>query len=386
MELYPHQKRILNAKPNKEILVWEMRTGKSLPAQLWLQGKNGYRLVVTPKQNKESWKFDPSVDVFSKEEFKKHIQTIIKKKPTAIVIDEAHYFASPLFIRRGNGRSQLAEALYTLVKTLPDMKILLLTATPLRQDAWSLHTLLCYKGVYYDWKLWQKEFFEQRPAYWMQKKPWMKETPTVWMPKSDWRIRILPLLSKHCDVVAMKDIVEYLPPITPSLVQVPHEKYKKPEHELVTWVHEHQYEQTKKEIEVKRIAEGYRKVILVVHYTDQIDALATALGNERPVFILDGRTKKPEETIKQAQEADDAFLIVQASMGFGWDGYVFGTIIFVSMSHSVVNHTQMLGRIRHPKFLKDIDAYYLIGGRWDTRIYECIKNGQDFNPHTYEPT
>ncbi len=382
MELYKHQQEFIDENPDRAILAWEMRVGKTLPGALWIDHpkRAGNTYIVTPKQNKKDWiRMNTKAIVLSKEEFKK--TEIVD--PTAILIDEAHNFASALFVRRGKGRSQLAEKLYKLVKDNPTMHVLLLTATPIRQDPWSLHTLLCYINVYYPWKQWQEEFFVKEAMPFLPRQPWMRagEMPTAWVPKNTWRIKIREYLEKHCRIVSLSDIVEYLPPIDPQIITVKQAKYQKPEDEIVTWTHEHQYEQTDKYKEI--IAMQYRKVMVVAHYTAQIDELAEKLGKEKNVYILDGRTKDADAIKTAAQEDPDCYFIVQDSMGFGFDGYMFSALVFASMSHSCVHHTQMLGRIRHPKFLRDIDVYYIMGGKWDRRIYDTIISGNDFNPHVY---
>lgn len=373
MKLYQHQEHFINRNPNYAILAWEMRTGKSFPASIWIDhpSRAGNTFIITPKQNKKDWeRFNTKAIVLTKEEFKKVQPTI--KNPTAIVVDEIHYFASALFLK---GRSQLSTALYTLVKDNPNMHVLGLTATPVRQDAWSLHTLLCYIGAYYPWKAWREEFFRK------EKRPYLPYP--VWFPKPDWRINIRKYIEKHCDIVSMKDVVDYLPPMEPTFIEVKLPKYKLPTDRLVTWTHEHQYEQTDKCKEILKLGMGYRKVLVVVHYTQQIDDLKAELEKDKPVYVLDGRTKDADKTKRGAQEADDCYFIVQASMGFGFDGYMFGALVFVSMSHSCLNHTQMLGRMRHIKHLHTVPVYYLFGGRWDKRIYDTIKRGEDFNPHIY---
>lgn len=371
MKAWPHQARFLKENPDRAILAWEMRVGKTLPAAKWVDHpkRAGNTFIITPKQNKKDWTgMKTKATVLSKEEFKK---TDFKTPPTAIVVDEAHYFASALFVRKGKGRSQLAEKLYRLIQDNPDMHVLLLTATPIRQDAWSLHTLLCYIGEYYDWKTWRNEFFELTQMPFLQ---W-----PVWTPKRDWRIRIRPYLEKYCDIVSLRDIVEDLPPMDPVFIKVKHPSYKRPEDEIVTWMHEHQYEQSGKAKEILQL--GYRKILVVVYYTDQIDTLKAELAKDKPVFVLDGRTKDAAAVKTAAQEADDCYFIVQSSMGFGFDGWMFSAIVFASMSHSCLFHTQMLGRMRHLEHLKAVTPYYLIGGRWDQRIYKTIEKGFDFNPH-----
>lgn len=370
-KLRPHQERVIRENPNRALLAHEMRTGKSLIACHWIDHpcRSGNTFIVTPKQNIKDWqRLGTKATVLSKEQFKKLQPTI--ENPTAIVIDECHAFASALFQK---GRSQLATALYTLIKQNPEMHVLLLTATPIRQNAWSLHTLLCYIDVYYDWKEWRKEFFE------LQRLPFLPYP--AWMPKKDWRINIRKYIERHCDVVSLRDCVEYLPEATTIIIPVKQQKYEKPNDKLVTWVDEHRHEQQNKHKEI--LALGFKKLIVVAHYTDQIDELADELGKEKPVFILDGRTKDADIVKKQAQEAEECYFIVQSSMGFGFDGYMFGAIVFASMSHSCLNHTQMVGRLRHTEHLNPVAYYYLIGGRWDKRIYDTIQLGKDFNPHVY---
>ena len=119
------------------------------------------------------------------------------------------------------------------------------------------------------------------------------------------------------------------------------------------------------------------------HYTAQIDELKDKLSKEKPVFVLDGRTKDADLIKRQAQEADDCYFICQASMGFGFDGWMFEALVFASMSHSCTHHTQMTGRLRHLEHLKVIPIYYIVGGRWDRRILKTIEKGKDFNPHEW---
>ncbi len=369
MNPLPHQARVIAINPPKALLNWEMRTGKSLPAALWidLPEQAGNTFIICKKSNKKGWlAFGTKANVLTKEEFKKAAGGILG--PTAIVVDEVHHFASALFTK---GRSQLAASLYNLLKNNPDCHFLGLSATPVRNSPWSFHSLLCYTGHYIPWKEWRAEFFEQVQM------PFLPYP--AWMPKSNWRELMVPYVHKYTDIVSLKDVVEDLPPATSRIIEIKQKPYKKPEDEVVTWVHEHRHEQQGKDKEILDL--GYKKLILVCKYTEQVDALAAALKDEKPVFILDGRTKDQEGTARAAQEADECYLIVQASMGEGWDGWSFGALVFVSMGHTYVEYVQMLGRLRHPKHLKATETIYLLGGRWDRKIYNALQAGQDFNPH-----
>lgn len=365
----PHQKRIIDLNPEKAILDWEMRVGKSLPAAIWidLPSQRGNTYIICKKSNKKSWQaYNTKATVFTKEEFKKYRKDI--KNPTAIVVDELHNFASALFVP---GRSDLAVSLYSLLKEYPDCHFLGLTATPIRNSPWSFHTLLCYIGVYIPWKEWREEFFEK------QKLPFM-QFPT-WMPKSDWRERMQKYRDQYCDRVSLKDMVNDLPPVHSRIISIKQKPYKKPIHEIVTWHDEHKYEQQGKAREI--LALGYHKVIVVCYYTHQIDELAKELSKEKPVYVLDGRTKDPEKVIAEAQEAPECYFLVQSSCGEGWDGWQFGAMVFCSMEHAYVNNVQMHGRQRHPKYLRDIEIIYLIGGRFDKGMLAAYNRAENFNPH-----
>lgn len=370
MKPLPHQQRIIDLNPKKAILNWEMRTGKTLPATIWIDQPHraGNTFIITKKSNKKSWQaMNTKATVLTKEEFKKHAQNI--SNPTAIVVDELHHFASALFVRP---RSQLATALYTLLKDNPDCHFLGLTATPVRNSPWSFHTLLCYIGVYIPWKEWRSEFFE------LVHMPFMKFPG--WLPKSNWRELMVPYVEKYTDIVALKDVVDTLPPVTSRIVKIKQKPYHKPHDELVTWHDEHLWEQQNKYKEILEL--GYKKIIVVAYYTDQLDELATHLAKEKPVFVLDGRTRDPEAVIAQAQQSFECYLLVQSGCGEGWDGHQFGAMVFCSMDHTYVSNVQMHGRQRHPTYLRDIEIIYIVGGRWDARILEAYRHAENFNPHS----
>lgn len=363
----PHQQRIIDLNPKKILLDWEPRVGKTLPACIWIdhptQAGNTY--IICKKSNKKSWQeMGTKATVLTKEEFKK--AKIVS--PTAIVVDEVHNFGAPLFVK---GRSDLATSLYNLLKDNPQCHFMGLSGTMVRNSPWSFHTLLCYLGVYIDWKRWRDRFFQ------LEYKPYM--TRPAYFPKFNWREGVYELRKKYCDQVSLKDVVDILPPVKPQVIKVKGEKYVRPIDEIVTWSHEHRHEQKGKHKEILELE--YKKIIVVAYYTEQILELEKQLKDFKPVFILNGQTKNQEDVIRQAQEAEECYFIVQAGCGEGWDGWMFGCMVFCSMSHAFTQNFQMHERQRNIKNLRDIEIIYLIGGRWDQKIYEAFLLGQDFNPH-----
>lgn len=377
MKLRPHQERFLASNPSKALLVWEMRTGKSLPAALWSNNpsRNSNPYVVCLKANKKDWvKLCPHATVYTKEEFKKYQHEIVQ--PSCIVVDEAHNFAAPLFITKK--RSKQAEALYNLIRRNPHMHVLLLTATPLTNDPASLHTLLTYIGKFIPWKEYQQKF------YVLEYKPFLPRP--AYFPVMNWRKHVNEILKEHADIVSLADCVSYMPPSEDEVVHVKHTKRPYAPDEEYHWTKDHKHEQVEKITHIRAIGDGFRKVIVVCHYIEQIDELSRELSKDRPVFVLDGRTKDQAQVIQDAQNSTDCYFIVQAKIGMGWDGYMFGCMVFASMAHRVIDHTQMKGRLTSVDHPKPLLYYYLVAGKWDKIIYESVMAGEDFNPHKYGAT
>lgn len=370
----PHQQRVIDANKPKSLLDWSPRVGKTLPASIWIdlpeQGINTY--IICKKSNKKDWQsMKTRATVLTKEEFKKIASTI--KNPTAVVVDECHHFGAALFVK---GRSELATSLYNLLRIYPDCHFMGLSGSMVRNSPWSFHTLLCYIGVYIPWKEWRKEFFYlqkpdpfqfkflQRPAY---------------FPIENWREGVYAYRKKYCDQISLHDVVDSLPPVIPQIVHIKQEKYIKPVDTVVTWTYEHKHEQQGK---VKWILDQeYKKVIIVCRYTEQIHDMADKLREYKPVYMLNGATKDQGDTIKQAQESEECYFIVNSKMGEGWEGYMFDAMIFASMDDAFVANFQMHERQRNIKNLKDISIVYMIGGNWDEKIYSSFLLGQNFNPH-----
>ena len=372
--LRPHQQRLKEQDPDHALLVHEMRTGKSIIGKNWTESKkrNKNAIIVCIKQNKTDWvNLCPDANVYTKEEFKKHWNHI--ENPSCILVDEAHNFAAPLYVPKK--RSQLAESLFNFIKKHNKIHVLLLTATPLTNDPASLHTLMTYIGEYVDWKKFQAAYYDYKHM------PFLAY-PT-WFPKKDWRAMANEVLKRRADIVSLSDCVDSLPNETHEIIKVRPGKFNYKEDEDYHWTKEHMAEQYNKLPEIKKIGEGYRKVILVCHYTEQILELKKKLEKHKPVFVLNGQTKNADQVKKQAQAAEDCYFIVQAKMGMGWDGYMFGCMVFVSLAHRQIDYTQMLGRLTSVDHQKPLVYYTMIGGKWDKLIYDTLVSGEDFNPHKH---
>lgn len=371
-----HQIKFEKGYKDKTMVVWEGGVGKTIAGCLWLKDKRDFdALVVCPKRILDKWKvalkdWGTNATVLSKEQFKK---TSIKKW-SAIIVDEADEFASPLFTK---GRSQLSVALYSLVKKY-DVPIMLATATPVRSSPWNLHTLLCYLGIYIDWRKWREEFFS------LERRPFLAWA--AWFPKSDWRKKMRPLLEKYADIVLLKDCIDDLPAITENILQTPSKKFVvTDEYEpSAIFFAEHRQEQLGKLKIILEISKEYRKVLVVAFYVEQVESLAKQLSNDREVFMVHGSVKNQEDILKEANEVDECFLVIQASLGAGFDADSFSCVIFASMSYKSRDFVQMKYRVRRIHNLHPVEYSYLIGGRCDREVYKTIMLGKDFIPSEWK--
>jgi len=377
--LLPHQVKYASGYKDKAFLVHEGGTGKTVCACVWLRdGKDVYALVVCPKRVVEKWKdalslWQTKAIVLSKEQFKKAPY----RKYSAIVIDEADEFASPLFTK---SRSALSEKMYTLIKEHNEgVPVALLTATPIRSTPWNLHTLLCFLGIYLDWKIWREKFFYlQYPDH--GKFRFLKRP--AWMPKPTWRSDIRPYLEKFADIVLLKDCVDSLPPVQELEIKIKGEPF--PGTDEVEprrrFVEEHKHEQVGKGDVIVSIGKEYRKVLVVAYYVEQVEALAKELSKDRLTYMVHGGVKDQENILKEANSVDECFLVVQASLGSGFDADSFSSVVFASMSYAVRDYIQMKFRVRRIHNLHPVIYYSLIGGRCDRAVKNNVDLGKDFVP------
>jgi hypothetical protein len=357
------------------MLCAEAGTGKSYTAGEWCkQQQRGLRPVIfCPKQIVSDWKTrTPQGAVFTP-------QTILKESlpanPSAIIVDEADAFASPLFLP--TKRSKCAEKLYNYIKANPQAHVLLLTATPVRSTPWNLHTLLVYMGKYIPFKDWRdKYFYLDQPRY--MSRP-------GYFPRPGWQKMMQEVIDSNATVALMKDMVNELPPETYEIIKLKPPVYEKNEEWEASkqFVEDHLLEQGGKVKEITSISKGYRKVVVVAHYRQQIDELYKNLSRERETFVLDGRTGNVESVIADAENSGECYLILQNSIAAGFELHSFSCMIFASQSYGVRNYVQCKARIRRINSLKPVIYYYLQGGRCDVGVYNSIINGTDFIPSEY---
>lgn len=370
MKLRPHQQRYMDERNrNRDLLVWEMQVGKSPVACEWIKYRKPLKfLVVCPKSLVGKWErelkeWGAKADVVSRDAIKK----LNLDQYQGLVLDEAHDFSSPLFTKQ---RSARATVIYNYVKSHPHAHILLLTATPIRSTAWNLHTLACYLGIFWPVREFRDKFFYFTDMFGR----WHYE------PRKNWRTEIRPYLESIADIVLLKNCID-VPENDHRIITIKQKEVDK----SLDWHERHRAEQSDaKWKELENILDGYRKAIVIVYYKDQIDDYVKRIGNNRQIFVLDGRTKDQDAVIEQAKASDDCIFILQASMGAGFPAAEsFSVMIFSSMSFKYIEYIQAMGRLNSTEFIHKNNYIYLIGGKCDKVVYDTIMSGHDFNPHKY---
>lgn len=376
---YEWQQEFLDSENDRAMLCCETGTGKSHTAGNWLEQGNRYikPVVFCPKQIVADWGKrceGKAVSIFTPQTILKHE---LPSNPTAIIVDEADAFASPLFVPKK--RSKCADKLYNYIRQNPQAHVLLLTATPVRSTPWNLHTLLCYLGKYIDFKAWREKYFYLDTPRFM--------TRPAYFPRPGWQAMMQEVIDEHATVALMRDMVDELPPETYKVIKHKPPKYEdNDEWEASKQFQEHHLqEQPAKDKTIKEISSGHRKVVIVVYRRDEIDRLYKKISKERETFVLDGRTRNVEDVIEAAENSHECYLIIQSGVGAGFELHTFACMIFQSRSYPVRDYIQMKGRIRRVESLKPVIYYHLLGGRCDKMIYDSIEAGKDFVPSEYRP-
>lgn len=376
--LYAHQQKFLDKNPDRALLVWETGTGKTVAACEWLKKRPKLpALIVCPKGIVEKWRRDlvtegATAHVVSRDTVK--VMDISKYR--AIVLDEAQDFASPLFSK---ARSARATKIYNHIKDFPETNVLLLTATPIRSTPWNIHTLAVYIGKFWPVRDFRNTFEHMTDKYGRMHYELNK----------GWQKAVRPYTESIADIVLMKDCVD-VPVQHSQVVRLPWSP--KQENALgeqyleaaAEWHARHRAENgVEKLTELKKILDGYRKAIVVCHYTSQIAEYAAELGKDRTVYVLQGATKDQDQVIQDAREADDCVFIIQASMGAGFDAAEFSVVIFASMSFKYVDYVQMKGRVKRINNLHENLFIHMLGGKCDEAVYGAIQKNKDFDVHDY---
>lgn len=404
LNLYSHQKKIIDEDPLKTGLFLSCGTGKTLTALLLAEGNT---LIVAPKTIRDDkvWErqFEKTsnnifIKVLSKEEFKRD-HTKLPRFDT-VIFDESHTVCGLTANIRYRKRlevpkaSQIFEACQAYIERTNPTRIYLATATPIRNPmavlaaAWLL-------GRSWDFYNWRSIFYTRIP---------MPGRAQIWMPKKDedTKNRLAKAvqglgytgrLSDFTDVPEQTHIVKNIP-LTAEQVKALKEVPMNYPDPIVLVGKKHQIEQgflndtevvyfdNGKIDAIIEMTEQYEKILVFAKYTAQIKMIEKALKNI-PVFVLTGATKDRRSLIKEAEESDRCVVICQSQISAGYELPSFRCTIFASESWSYVDHEQSLGRTLRMNNLAKNLYVYLVSGPIDKSVRDTLLMKKDFSERIY---
>ncbi len=393
MNLYAHQQALLNKNPKRYLIAHDRGTGKTISVLELCKLNNVQALIIVPKSIKKQWITQCEHEdyaylkhkVVTKEEFRKDWEKI--GPYNAIVVDEAHWFASLT--------SKMSKSLQKYLKKYFYTYVWLLTGTPYLSNVWNIFTLAKHLG--HKWNYWsfrQKFFYDVRMGARM-----------VPMQKKGIEEEIASLLHTIGETLTLEECVD-VPPQTYETEYLELTKdqisaiknIQEPLH-IVRWTKTHQLMggtlkgdgytpdllvDSNKADRLLQIVEENPKSIIVCRYNNEIKYLATILKQVAPVYIINGEVDNREDIVKALQSSDNYCLLVNASCSEGWELGDCPLMVFYSYSFSLKDKLQMEARIRRiNKLKKNLYISLVIKDSIDEDVFECLKEKKDFHIALY---
>jgi len=413
MQLYQHQKEIVEADPKKSGIFQGCGSGKTRTA---LALATGRVLVVCPKTQRddENWqreakmlRLDIDLTVMSKEEFRRDVLTL--PKFDTVIVDEAHTclgVTPSTHFKNRMPRPKASQLFYSLKefieKTKPE-RVYLVTATIVKSPmtVWGAGVIL---GA---WSGGIESFYKFRSIYYVRLPMAGRE---VYSPKSDKEtkerlarlvktIGFVGRLEDYFDVPEQTFHDEYVDLTVDQKKAIKEARLDYPD-PIVAIGKINQIEngilagddynkaQVFKENKTQRLLDysiEFPRMIVFAKYTTQIENLEKAFKKEgKKVFTLTGKTKDRGELFRQVNACDDYVFICQSQISAGWEIPDCPVMIFASRNYSFVDYSQALGRILRANHLKKNLYINLIAkSEIDMAIHNALKNKQDFDEKLY---
>jgi len=395
MQLYSHQKAIIEADPKKCGLFLGTGGGKT---RIALSLARGNVLIIMPKTQflDENWARERAKletknitpRFISKEQFKKEHATLPYFE--TVIIDEAHTILGVTPNVRYRDRvaipktSQIFEAVHSYFKRTNPDRIYLCTATPARNpmSIWGAGILL---GKKWDWYKWRNMFYFKLPMNGRE----------IFQAKKDTRSKeLLARQTKSLGYIGRLSDWFDVPEQTIKTIHCPLNKEQEQRIKelplefpdpLVLIGKVHQVEQGEGKLEeIENILSEFPKVIVFAKYRAQIESIKEYFDKEIDVYTLTGDIKNRKEVIYNAEKSEQCLFIAQSQVSAGYELPSFRCMIFASMSYSFVDYTQACGRNLRANALSKNLYVFLQSGNIDSAVLECMKGHKDFSELLYE--
>lgn len=416
----PHQQAFADTARPYEGLFWGTGCAKTRAALYAVRECNGSILIIAPKTSvqKKQWEYEAYVlgltapDVVSYEMFRRDWRTL--KKYKAIIADEAHkaFGVEARMIRKNKQwvpkTSLIFEYLLAYLEQTKPRYFIPATATPNKtaMSIWAAATLL---GHHWDYKAFREEFYYRLPTH----------IYTQCRGK-EYRKKLAERTAQIGQILRLEDIKEVPPQtfmtvsIIPTAEQTTMLKtlpsrftdqsaLRSKRHQVENGVlYEDTYSPSTHKVskEITRIdsakidyilerAIEFPKMVIFATYTEQVYAIAEALKKNTTgeVYCFTGATKNRKEIETNAEAAESAYIVAQASISSEWELKSCPIMIFASLSNRAIDYIQAQGRIQRYDAVKKNLYIHLVTTykrSIDERWFDTIMNGRDFNEALYE--
>ena len=394
MELYQHQKDLLELNPKKHLLAFDTGTGKTI-AGIYLANKNVESvLVVVPKSLKEQWIREMGEHctikwkVVTKEEFRRDWDKL--EYFEGVLTDEAHFFSGM--------KSLMSKALVKYIKKWAIEYIWLLTATPYMSTPWNIFRLAQILGV--QWHYWdfERKFFD-RVQMGTRIIPVLKRNMEDEVARLVKSIGTTVHIDECADVPEQLFITEHFG-LVPKQVKAIKGIQADEVNPAVRYMRTHQVENgtlksdgytedqffpCQKHERILDLAQEHKKMAIFCRYNLEVDTLKEQLeAKKKKVFIIRGDVKNRDEVVQAVEDSEECVVIINAACSEGYELPSIGMIVFASLSFSYKDYKQACGRfLRINKLKKNVYLHLVNQGTVDEAVYNSIMNKQDFSIAIY---
>lgn len=391
---FSHQKEIIDKNPKRWVFVWEMGSGKSLPAlQLALNNCNSI-LIICPKGLFQMWQNivkdipDKDIVVYSKEIFRRdHLKL---KKYECVLLDECHHFLGM--------KSGLMKSLRKYLAIHDVQYRYFLSGTVYRSSPFDVFVLsmLMGKPLNY-WKFFNDFFYNVRMGQ-----------------------RMVPVVKKNIE----NDIAEIVQSLGNTIklsecISMPPQTFKKEYFELneeqeeaiqnldaingavrYTKIHQicggtlkgdaytpNMIIKSDKVSRLVEVCEELSRVIVVCRYNGEISMLYNRLRAEFPdrdIEYINGEVENRQEILDRLSQSKSYILLVNGKCSEGWQLQNCSHMVFYSYDFELKNKLQMEARLTRidaprPTFYLSLITKDTI----DEAVYSALDKHMDFHLSIY---
>jgi superfamily II DNA or RNA helicase len=404
MELFKHQRHLLELSPDKYMLMWGTGSGKSLASIELCKQKGGRTLVVCPKSLVNKWDIDIAESVIdhehwlvvSKEVFKKSHEHLIHFDN--LIIDEAHFFS--------NYKSGMTKALLAYLEKYNSQRIYLLTATPWLSSAWNIYTYAMIFGMKWKWFKFNQTFFT-KVKMGNRFIPVPRKSVNG-VPLADY---IAKLLTRFGNSIKLEDCFD----VPEQIFQYEYFELTRDQRRgmdnltdilpIVRFTKEHQicggtlkgdtYTATERFNAEKlgrllEIVEENSRLVIVCRYNEEISYLYESIKSKFPglnVHKITGQISGDERhhVVEEINKEEQCVVLINASCSEGYGLPHIPLMVFYSYDFSLKNYIQMLGRIQRAGHIKkNVYLSLVVKDTIDEQIYKSVAiNKKDFQAVLY---